>query len=80
METWNSLISGLDRDYYYEYVDMITNDWVLEDFQRFVDENDFDYLITKRESTLGNYLEGYRDDYMRLRGNDDFTLWKKGTK
>lgn len=80
VETWNSLISGLDRDYYYEYVDMITNDWVLEDFQRFVDENDFDYLITKRESTLGNYLEGYRDDYMRLRGNDDFTLWKKGTK
>ncbi len=77
VETWNSLMSGLDRDYYYEYVDMITNDWVLEDFERFMDENDFDYMITKSESTLGNYLEGYRDDYVRLRGNDDFTLWKK---
>lgn len=80
VETWNSPISGLDQDRYYDYVDMVQNEWPIDRYQHFLDENDFDYLITESESTLESYLEGYGQDYIKLRGNSDYSLWKRNVE
>lgn len=77
VELWNEPISGQQRDYYYEYVDMVNNDWPFDQYQRFLDENDFDYLITEDDSALNSYLSTYGQGYKRLKGNGMFSLWKK---
>lgn len=74
VEIWNSTISGSDKDYYYDYVDMEQGKWTDEDFEGFLAENEFDYLITQNGDYLDNYLFD-RKDYRKLVHTDDYNLW-----
>lgn len=76
LEIWNSPISGADRDYYTEYVDMCNGDWYDVDFEAFLNENGFDYLITENNSQMEAYLQ-QTDGYTTLLGSGDYTLWKR---
>lgn len=75
LETWNSPISGLDRDYYTEYVDMTNGKWNAEDMEAFLEENDFEYLITEKGTPLHIYLE-QEEGYSNMLGTGDYVLWK----
>lgn len=75
LETWNSPISGLDRDYYTEYVDMTNGKWNAEDMEAFLEENDFEYLITEKGTPLHTYLE-QEEGYSNMLGTGDYVLWK----
>lgn len=76
LEIWNSSINGVGEDYYNEYVDMTKGYWTDEEFQEFLDENDFDYLIVERDSAVEEYLkdaQGYRN----AMGTDFYSLWRR---
>lgn len=75
LETWNSAISGLDRDYYTEYVDMTNGEWSASDMEAFLDENGLDYLIAEKGSPLDTYLE-HAEGYVNMLGTGDYVLWK----
>lgn len=75
LETWNSPISGLDRDYYTEYVDITNGKWNAEDMEAFLEENDFEYLITEKGTPLHIYLE-QEEGYSNMLGTGDYVLWK----
>lgn len=76
LEIWNAPISGSDHDYYTEYVDMCHGRWYDRDFEVFLAENDFDYLITEKESQMEAYLE-QSGGYATMLGTGDYELWKK---
>ena len=76
LEVWNAPINGTRRDYYREYVDMTSGKWSASDFEQFLGENAFEYLITERNSYLYQYLD-QTEDYESIMGTGGYTLWKK---
>ena len=76
LEVWNAPINGTGRDYYREYVDMSNGRWSARDFERFLAENDFDYLVTEQGSYLDQYLD-QTEGYQSVMGTGSYTLWKR---
>lgn len=76
LEIWNAPINGTERDHYREYVDMSSGKWSVSDFERFLAENDFDYLVTDQGSYLDQYLD-QTEVYQSVMGTGSYTLWKR---
>lgn len=75
-EIWNSAISGLDRDLHNEYVDMTLGRWTTEQFDQFIAENDFDYLIAEVNSPLDGYL-AQQEGFQNIMGSQYYELYGK---
>ncbi len=76
VEVWNSAISGLDRDLHNEYVDMTLGKWTSDQFARFIEENDFDYLIAETNSPLHAYLNAH-GEFQNILGTQYYELYKR---
>ena len=76
VEIWNSSISGSDRDLHNEYVDMTLGKWSYAQFEEFIAENDFDYLIAETNSYLHEYL-AQSSEFQNILGTQYYELYKK---
>lgn len=76
-ELWSPGITGLETDYYREYVDMQSGDWTDRDYEQFLERNGFQYLIVENGTKIATYLKDFQSDYISLLGTGDYTLWGK---
>ena len=53
-ELWQSRITGLDKDYYTEYVDMSKDDITIEDY---LADKDYDYLVVNTDTRMYRQLK-----------------------
>lgn len=76
VETWNDAISGLGKDHYNEYIDLMAKDTTPTELEALINEYDFDYMFTEPKTPLDSYLrEGH--GYTSVIGTDGYTLWRK---
>ena len=72
-ELFNEPITGIDRQYYYDFVDFAKGNTSPESV---VEEFDFDYMVVDTKTAMSTYLEG-SDEYEILISGHGYDLWGK---